>query len=121
MPLTSKGIPYPDPLDPVANGDLAIKALADWLTTNGFKAVAAGQQAVNFAAAATAGTGVVNYPAGRFTAAPVIIVSCGSGVSQYFAVVSANSAASFQATARRADGTSVTATVTVYWVAVQLA
>lgn len=121
MGATAKGYPFPNPGDPVANTDLAIKALADFLDANGFKAMHAGQQVVNFAASITASTGAVAFPVGKFTAAPFIVVACGSGTSQYVATVSANSAASFTAIARSADGTAKTAAVSVYWVAVQMA
>lgn len=121
MGATAKGYPYPDPADPVANTDLAIKALAAFLEANGFKAMHAGTQVVNFAASTTANTGTVAFPVGKFTATPTIVAVCGTGTTQYLAVVTGVTAASFTATARRIDATNVTAAVNIFWVAVQLA
>lgn len=121
MGATAKGYPYPDPGDPVANTDLAIKALAQFLEANGFKAMAAGVANANFAASAVGTTGAVAFPVGRFTAPPVVAIGLLTGTSLYFHVMSAVSAASFTCAVRRSDGTSITGAVSVHWVAVQMA
>lgn len=121
MLTTAKGYPYPDPLDSVSDGDLVIKALAQFLEANGFKAMHAGKATATFSASAVASTGSIAYPVGKFTAEPAILACVGSGVSMYAAIITASTAAAFTAAVRRIDGTNVSTTVSVYWLAVQLA
>lgn len=124
MSTTAKGIPYPAPGDPVANTDLAIKALADWLEANGVKRMHAGAQVVTVPNGATsAGSAAAfAFPVGKFTAIP-IVVAVVQGTSSYHVAVGATSAAGVSFTVRHIDATAAAGAqnVTVWFIAVQLA
>lgn len=121
MGATAKGYPYPDPADPVANTDLAIKALADFLNANGFKVIHAAQVSVSVAAAITGST-AVTFPAGKFSAAPMVICQALGFSGAYTAEPTAlPTATGFTLGVRRQDGTSTTATVQCHYIALQLA
>lgn len=124
MGTTAKGYPYPDPGDSVANTDLAIKALADFLNNNGFKAMHAGSQVVTVPNGATsAGSAApLVFPAGKFSAIP-IVVAVVQGTSSYHVAVGATTAAQVSFTVRHIDATAAAGAqnVTVWFVAVQLA
>lgn len=120
MGTTAKGFPYPDPTDAVANTDLAIKALADFLESNNVKRIHVGSAVVAVAAAAT-GTVAVVLPAGKFTAAPMV-VAMAIGTSVYFASTTGGpTAAGFTLQVRHNTNVAQTVNVTVHYVAVQLA
>lgn len=77
-------------------------------------AMAQGVQSVTISAAVT-GTAAVTFPAGRFSAAPAVTAVAAN--SNYTAFVSSVTASGFTCGARRADGTTVTATLDVHWIA----
>lgn len=124
MAATAKGFPYPAPTDAFADGDLAIKALAEFLDTNNVKAIHAGTAV---AAIPNGGTGAnapaIVFPAGKFSVAPVV-VCCAVGTSTHFGVVViAPTAAGCTLAARQYEAVaSVGVTnVTLAYIAVQLA
>lgn len=119
MGTTTKGYPYPEPTDPVANTDLAIKALAQQLDLVGFKALHVGDGTVNLSAAAVGNVGVT-FPVGRFTAAPKVVATVENGSSVYFVTVSGVTTAGCTLTVRHYTTTATTAAVKVNFVAVQL-
>ena len=69
MGTTSKGLPYPEPTDPVAAGADAIKALAQAI-----KQPLTGVVSVAVSNATTASQ-AVTFPAGYFTSAPTVTVT----------------------------------------------
>jgi len=59
----------------------------------------------------------ITFPTSRFTVAPVIVASTGN--SLYSCAISSTTTSGASIVVRRIDGTSVTATVDVYWTAIQ--
>jgi hypothetical protein len=73
MGTTTKGYPYPEPIDPIAQGADAIEALASAVDTNLGRAFGAGIT-VNVPSTTTV-SAVVTFPVGRFTANPHVAVT----------------------------------------------
>lgn len=84
-------------------------------------AMAAGSGTITITAA-TSGSVTLTYPTGRFSVAPIVTVANlgGSGSSQVYLGVTANSASSVTITAYQRDNATVTATITVHYHAVQM-
>lgn len=119
MGSTAKGFPYPEPTDPVANTDLAIKALAQFLQDNNVKTIHAGSVVIPLAAAA-AGSAAVALPVGKFSAAPIVLLTV-IGTSAYFASTTGGPGPTgFSAQIRHYNGTNATVNVTVHYLAVLL-
>ena len=82
MGTTPKGYPYPEPNDPVGQGDDVIKALAQAVDDK-VGASAAGTATISLAAA-SAGSVAVTFPAGRFSAAPAVTASANNTAAQHY-------------------------------------
>lgn len=124
MGTTAKGYPYPEPTDPLANTDLAIKALAQFLEDKNVRAIHAGSKVVNVPAGATSAGSATPFvfPAGKFSAIP-IVVAVVQGTSSYHVAVGATSAAQVDFTVRHIDASAAGAggiNVTVWFVAIQM-
>lgn len=120
MGATAKGFPYPEPTDPVANTDLAIKALAQYLEDKaGVKAIHIGQLNVSLSSAAVASAGFT-LPAGKFAAAPLAVAQIFNSSSLYTATVTSITATQVNVTVRKIDSVAVTATIPVIVLAVLL-
>lgn len=115
---TPKGWPYPIGTDRVADGDDAMRAIAEKADAVVPMAQAAGFVAVNVAASVQ-GTAAVTFPVGRFTQSPIVVVSCSSH-STYLAAGTSAAVGGFTAAVRQVDATAATVTVTVMWHAVQM-
>lgn len=114
MGSTAKGFPYPDPTDAVANGDLAIKALAQYLEDKHPKASVSGTVTITVTAATTGNAAVV-FPVGKFAAAPKVTLGV-IGSSVFFAATTGGPTTSgFTAQVRKYDGVNVTTSVVVHW------
>ncbi len=79
---TTKGYPYPNGDDPITNGDNVIKALADKLNLTVPMAMAVGTVSFPDVSANSVQSVQVNHPVGRFTTAPICIISPISGTPQ---------------------------------------
>lgn len=119
MPNTAKGLPYPSASDPVANGDDAIKALAEAVDDKA--GMVSGS--VNVTATASAsGVQAVVFPVGAFTAPPKVVVTVtaaiSGSVSTWYAIALNVTAAGFNATIIMKTGAAASAQITVDWIAV---
>jgi len=116
---TAKGFPYPLGTDRLADGDDAIKALAEKVDT-----------AIGVCAAGTATTGVpsalntpvsaaVTFPAGRFTVAPQVMVTISGSSVNAFAPLGASgvNTSGFQLWYSKSSGG--LAAINVLWMAIQ--
>jgi hypothetical protein len=116
---TPKGYPYPLGTDPVADGDDAIKNLANkvdaalpartWVSTASVPVTAS-----------TVGTLNVTFPAGRFTAVPRISLTVAGVSSFYVAGATAVSSTGINIFVRHTDAVSASITITVHVMAVQM-
>lgn len=113
---TAKGFRYPNDTDPVANGALAVRNLANDVNDK-VGLIATGVQAINVAASTTATVNNIALPAGRFTAAPHIVATADSGA--FNVAVQNITTTTFTLVVRHIDAASTTVTVNVHWVAVQ--
>ncbi len=120
MGTTTKGYPYPENSDAVANGADAIKALADFLNNNNVKTFHVGTVVVNVAATAVQAQ-TFNLPAGKFAAgAPTVVLLTPVANTQYIATSSNLTTTQFTVTLRHYNSTSQTVNVTVAYAAVLL-
>lgn len=116
MGTTSRGFPYPESADPISQGALAIKALAEAVETR-MPRLASGIVAVNISNAASGST-AVTFPVGRFTATPAVTVTPGGSTSWIGAVTGA-SATGVTVLAFTNSGAASTANLSVFWNAIQ--
>jgi hypothetical protein len=117
MGTTTKGYPYPDPDVPLAEIDLAVKALAEKIDAQLSRGISAGTVGVDLVAEEFKAV-TVSLPPGRFSSPPSITLTV-EGNSLYFATLSGHSAASFDAIVRRRDSTSSTISLVLHWQAIQ--
>lgn len=120
MANTAKGWPYPIGTDRVADGDNAIKAVADRLELRLGSGIAAGSVSIPCPTVGTAGTVTVTFPAGYFTVAPYVLTNAVSGVGAQqlqSAIASFVTVTGFTAAACRTNGT---ANVVSHWLALQV-
>jgi H-type lectin domain. len=119
MGTTAKGLPYPEPGDPVADGDDAIKALAEAVDDKA--GMVSGSVNVTATAAATA-TAAVVFPVGAFTAAPKVLVTSVNAISgsqtAWYTMANSVTSTGFNAVIAHRDGTATNAQITVHWLAV---
>lgn len=117
MPTTASGLPYPaDTETPDVPRD--IKKLADELEDR----LPAAQHSAAITVTVTSadsGTAAVTFPAGKFTAAPIVVVST-SGTSQWVAMSASATATGFVATARHVDKLVTSGSPSVNYIATQL-
>lgn len=71
MGTTTPGIPYPEPSDPIANGAVAMKTIAETLPGK----MARGLVTITPTAANTLTYGAVTFPAGKFTTPPDVMAT----------------------------------------------
>jgi hypothetical protein len=113
MGTTGKGLPYPEPTDPIAAGADAIKALAQAVNQP-----VSGRVTVSLSNAAQGNT-TVTFPAGHFTAAPrVSVTPSGTGAGVYYGTTGVPSTASVTVIANHRDATPATISIALDWVAV---
>jgi hypothetical protein len=111
MGTTNKGLPYPEPTDPIAAGADAIKNLA--LVIN---QPVSGRVTITGTGVATAST-AVTFPAGHFTAAPRVTASPSANAG-YIAYTAPPTATAVTLLITRADGANFSASTSVTWIAV---
>lgn len=118
MGTTSRGYPYPEDTDPVAQGAQAIQALANAINTRA-GACAAGTVTITANNAALA-FATVTFPANRFSAAPFVSGTANSGFWIPFRSGGA-SASSVTIGIRHNDNvTQSSINQTVDWIAIQI-
>ncbi|UUW92667.1 hypothetical protein [Pimelobacter simplex] len=118
-----KKIPYLEEADPVASypavDTSAASRVEALFVALGFKAAAVGTATVTMTAA-TSGSVAIAFPAGKFTTAPRIYVSLGSASSaKVIPRATASNVNSGTVFCFTGDGSSVTSTNTVYWLAIE--
>jgi hypothetical protein len=82
-------------------------------------AYAAGQVTVTVSGGSVSGTQAVAFPAGRFTVAPLVVIS-GSGTTSFVGSTSGVSTSGFTATARHMDNTTGGGSPVLTWHAIQM-
>lgn len=115
---TAKGWPYPVGTDRVADGDDAIKALAEKLDALLGYGIAAGSVVINMVTAGTPVSVAVTLPVGRFGVAPVLSLTnyTGGNPQSYSPPAGGGvSASGFNIIGNRPSNTG---SYTVHWVAV---
>ncbi|WP_408898639.1 hypothetical protein ACJ5H2_05900 [Nocardioides sp. R1-1] len=115
---TSRGFRYPDDTDPVNDGALAVRNLANDVNTK-VGAHASGSVNVSVPAGDSSGSGsvIVAFPVGRFTAAPRVVVS--STTFGYVAWVDQITATQCRVLLTHINATPGAITAAVQWIAVQ--
>jgi hypothetical protein len=78
---TPHGYPYPVGTDPISQGDNVMRSLGEALDVRAGKS-AAGTVTVVIASVATAVNVAVTFPAGRFTNAPICVVTAVTSLPQ---------------------------------------
>ena len=116
MPTTStrKAIPKMADSDPMSDVAEAIRDLADRVDE---LLPLSGQASVSLVSASSAYT-TVTFPGSYFAATPRIVATV-NGDANYFAIVGTASASSVRVYAVHRAGSTVTATITVDWIAVK--
>lgn len=111
MGTTAKGLPYPDPTDPVANTDLAIKNLAQWINDHHAQDIVVGAQSITTNAS---GVATIDLPFN-----PTFIEVVVSGTTTYTCYHSSIGDPT-QITVRNATGTiAASVNLNVRWVAIR--
>lgn len=82
-------------------------------------AVATGSSVINFSASTTSATLTVTFPVGRFTVAPIIVVSS-AGSPRFVGAAASSSTTGFQLTGYRASDEAITGATTMHWHAIQM-
>lgn len=120
MGTTTKGYPYPEPTDPVAQGADVIKALAEMIDAAAGSSAAGTVAATIPRGAAQSAAVTVTFPAGRFTAPPAIAVAMVYGASVSYiasAAVAGNGAVSVRAGTRNGSNVGADVPVVIHWIA----
>lgn len=107
---TTAGLPYPVAGDPLADYPPSAQKVAEAVP-----AIAGGTVNVALSNVAQAFT-TVTFPAGRFTTTPKVTLATSTDAA-YLGLAAVPSATSMRAYAKRLDGTAVTATIAVSWLA----
>lgn len=111
MGTTPHGYPYPDRSDPVGNGDLAIRALAEY-TDSQVGVMAGGTATIQLTADATRTVGIT-FPLNRFATPPRVIATCSH--SKYIATVQSITTAGATLTIRQYEAQANSGYVEIYW------
>lgn len=112
---TSRGFRYPLDADPVNDGALAVRNLAN--DVNNKVGVFASGTATVTVSASDSGNVIVTFPAGRFTTPPVVVVS--STTYGYYAWVDSITATQCRVLLTHVNLTSGSITAAVKWIATQ--
>ena len=113
---TTKGWPYILPTDNVADYPVTSQALATLLESSVPYRICDGAAAVVCPSPASL---AVTFPAGLFTLTPMVVISKGATVGKGIAQAQAITTAGFTAAVVSADGTALSGTATLMWIAIQ--
>lgn len=122
MGTTGKGYPYPEGTDLVMEGDDAIKALAETIDTKLPFAATSGRRDMGETAPGNTNSRTITFPVGMFTDYPIVVTTGNTSYPQTRGKASSVTAASTTSATLWAfyDSTgSATATLALYWVAMQ--